>query len=148
MGRFRVKLPRPQRRADNRFEDELSRRQFLSVSAKAAALTFGATLVGLLRKSARATEGIPGYPTVLDKIRTAHRVQSTFPSNPAAVAYDPKITDYPTKDFLPYDREINPAYPLVEEAMMLLSPEDPENPLSTVIYRGPGTGLRAPVAEG
>ena len=89
---------------------DIPRRQFLSLSARAAALTFGAALVGLPHKSAGAME-IPDYATVLDQVRTAHRALSAFPSNPVAVAYDPKVTAYPTKDLLPYDGRSTPRIP-------------------------------------
>lgn len=46
------------------------------------------------------------------------------------------MTEYPSPDLLPYDREDNPVYPLVEKALMLLSPDEPENPLSGIINPG------------
>lgn len=92
-------------------KQNIPRRQFLGLSVRAAALTFGTALVGLPPKSARAAEKIPHYATVLDKVRRAHRARSTSPSNPVAVAYDPKVTAYPTKDLLPYDGRSTPRIP-------------------------------------
>ena len=109
----------------------LSRRKFLSLSARAA---LGFALVGLPRKGR--TSGIPSFGEVLRQVRQAHRRLSSFPRNPVAVAWDPELTEYPSPDLLPYDREDNPVYPLVEKALMLLSPEEPENPLSGIINPG------------
>lgn len=53
-----------------------------------------------------------------------------------SVAFDPKIVSYPNARKSPYDPAVNPAYALVERALVNLNPDGPGNPLSNIIQRG------------
>jgi hypothetical protein len=53
-----------------------------------------------------------------------------------SIAYDPSINSYPNKSESPYGADVNPAYGLVEQALVGLNPEDPGNPLSNIVEEG------------
>lgn len=53
-----------------------------------------------------------------------------------SVAYDPNIISYPNKSESPYGPDVNPTYNLVEQALVYLNPENPDNPLSNIIQQG------------
>jgi uncharacterized protein (DUF362 family) len=60
-----------------------------------------------------------------------------LPDRPVAVAQSSQPLMYPPiGDPLDYDRENNICYPLVEEALMLLNPDNLENPLSNLVRPG------------
>jgi len=53
-----------------------------------------------------------------------------------SVAYNSNIKSYPGKNESPYGPDVNPTYDLVEQALVYLNPENPENPLSNIVMPG------------
>ncbi len=52
-----------------------------------------------------------------------------------SVAYNPTIMGYPDKNMSPYGPEVSPVYNLTKKALVHLNPENPDNPLSNIVYQ-------------
>src|SRR5262245_2359930 len=112
--------------------DDFTRRDFLKALGATAALSQFPLISGC-GKSARNISAAD----LLKEVRKIHSSLSAFPNNPVSVAYDPEITTYPRlREVAGWFRDRSEVYPLVEKAMMLLNPKNPENPFSDVVHKG------------
>jgi len=81
--------------------------------------------------------GRVGMDETLRRVAAYHREHGALPPNPVSVAWDAAVTSYP-RIHQPesFTSNRSPVYPLVARALMLLHPENPENPLGNLIRPG------------
>ena len=112
----------------------MSRRDFLGHAGRCGALVLGG---GAALMTAGCGEKVESKPSTIARVKATHQRLGGLPENPVAVAQSERPLRYPPVGRpSDYDRENNPCYPLVEEALMLLNPGDLENPLGNVVQPG------------
>lgn len=112
----------------------VSRREFLRRAGRCGAglLTGGAGL-----SFCGCGDGVEPRESTISRAKATHQRLGGLPDGPVAVVQSPRPLIYPTVGRpCDYDRENNPCYPLVEEALMLLNPQHVENPLGNVVRPG------------
>lgn len=114
-----------------------SRRRFLTCAARAsgAAMLAGTGVFGPGGCARRGS--VEKLSSIMERVRSYHRGLGGLPDNPVAVAQTDVPIEYPyVGDPAHYDRGRNPCYGLLEEAVMLLNPDNLENPLSHLVRPG------------
>lgn len=115
-------------------KNSMTRREFLSTACRCGAVLAAG---GAVLSIPGCGEKVEPYPTTLSRVREIHKRLGGLPDNPVAVAQSNAPVMYPDIGYpTGYDRAGNPCYPLVEEALMLLNPDEPENPLCNIVRPG------------
>lgn len=108
----------------------LGRRSFLAGAVAAPILW---ALTGCKRRAAPA--GM--LAKAIKEVDAYHNARGSVPTDPIAVAWDPSVIAYPPIHAHElFAQEHNPVYALVARALMLLGPDDLENPLAGIIRPG------------
>lgn len=108
----------------------LPRRSFLQGAAAALAMP---GLIGCSNKSG----GVRPLGEIMREVAAQHREYGPLPPNPVAVAWDPSVNTYPSiHDPMSFHQSVSEVYGLTARALMMLNPENPENPLSNLIRPG------------
>jgi uncharacterized protein (DUF362 family) len=112
-------------------EKSLTRREFLSSSAFLP-------IVIMSGSGCRKRVEIPrGLSEVMRKVKRYHQEHGQLPENPVAIAFEPSIGFYPSiRKLDSFTSEFSDVYWLVARALMLLNPDNIENPLGGLIKPG------------
>lgn len=115
---------------------DVSRREFIKSVGKGALELVLATscapyIIGCSKTNDRS------YSQTLKEVLKIQKEWGTYPESPVLVSWDSSVNGYPSiKNISGFEREKSDVYSLVEKALMLTNPQNPENPLTNIISPG------------
>ncbi len=114
----------------------VSRREFLKKAGKGALDVILATscapyIIGCSKTNDKS------YSKTLKEVLKIQKEWGTYPESPVIVSWDKFFKSYPSfKNISGFEREQSDVYSLVEKALMLSNPQNPENPFTNLISPG------------